>query len=144
MDKIIIDKIERTDLEHIELPDDRILSKEYCMKERENQRERGVREWDPLDYAMWKLRLKRVKMPSFLVSSMYENATQEYREKFGEITVPIKEEYDKEDWIALFNECLRNGISVEAYLESYCEEDGIPFGLGVHPTLCISRLRLKR
>ena len=66
-------------------------------------------------------------MPGFLVSSMYENATQEYREKFGEITVPIKEEYDKEDWIALFNEWLRNGISVEAYLESYCEEDGIPF-----------------
>ena len=36
MDKIMIDKIERTELEHIELPDDRILSKEYCIKEREN------------------------------------------------------------------------------------------------------------
>ncbi len=76
---------------------------------------------------MWKLRSQRAKIPSLIVSSMYEKAMNEYREKFGEIVVPVTEDYSKEDWIGLFNECLRRGISVEKYIEQYGDVDGVPF-----------------
>ncbi len=83
-------------------------------------------EWNLLSYAMQRLGKNRAKIPDFLKEDMYEKALASYQEEFGEIPNISDCEYNKEDWIFLFNECVRLNQSIEKFIKQF-EMDGIPF-----------------